>query len=131
MLAFDDIKLGSCLCDLDADETAEVIQIAHFGTQAFNLGFWSTAACLSVPSIAAKKSLRLGVADRSTPYLSLSGIAAISGVGDRAKASSFVYAADHDRDENQPPPKHFAHGDNFLIVPITPINRPGHDHDNP
>jgi hypothetical protein len=38
MLAFDDIKLGSRRRDLDARETGEVVQIAHFCTDTLSLG---------------------------------------------------------------------------------------------
>jgi feruloyl esterase len=52
------------------------------------------------------------------------------GVGDTSRASSFVCAADRDRDDNQPPaPKYLDDGDNYPIVPINNRDH-AHDHDS-
>jgi feruloyl esterase len=56
-----------------------------------------------------------------------------SGVGDPTKASSFLCAADHDHDDNQPPAsKYLNDGDNYPIVPITTTDDHDHrrDHEN-
>ena len=51
-------------------------------------------------------------------------------MGDPTKASSFVCAADGDRDDNQPSaPKYLNDGDNYPIVPIDDSNQT-HDKDS-
>jgi feruloyl esterase len=60
-----------------------------------------------------------GVTDLSRPVCPYPALPRYSGVGDTTKASSFVCAADRDRDDNQPPaPKYLDDGDNYPIVPI-------------
>jgi feruloyl esterase len=68
------------------------------------------------------------VQDFSRPVCPYPELPRYRGVGDPTKASSFVCAADYDRDDDQPPaPKYLNDGDNY---PIVPIDDRGHDHDN-
>jgi feruloyl esterase len=70
-----------------------------------------------------------GVTTFARPLCPYPALPRHSGVGDPTKASSFVCAADRDRDDNQPPaPKYLNDGDNFPIVPIDDRDH-GHDHD--
>jgi feruloyl esterase len=76
-----------------------------------------------------------GAQDFSRPVCPYPALPRYSGVGDKTKASSFVCVGDRDRDDNQPPaPKYLDDGDNYPIVPVTPIDdrdrEHGHDHDN-
>jgi feruloyl esterase len=60
-----------------------------------------------------------GVADLSRPVCPYPALPRYKGVGDPTKASSFVCAADTDRDANQSPAaKYLNDGDNYPIVPI-------------
>jgi feruloyl esterase len=71
-----------------------------------------------------------GVTDLSRPVCPYPALPRYSGVGDTTKASSFVCAADSDRDDNQPPaPKYLDDGDNYPIVPIDDRDH-RHDGDN-
>jgi feruloyl esterase len=71
-----------------------------------------------------------GVTTFTRPLCPYPALPRYSGAGDPTKASSFVCAADRDRDDNQPPaPKHLNDGDNYPIVPIEDRDH-GHDHDN-
>jgi feruloyl esterase len=73
-----------------------------------------------------------GVTAFTRPLCPYPALPRYSGVGDTTKASSFVCAADSDRDDNQPPaPKYLNDRDNYPIVPIDDRDRDrGHDHDN-
>jgi feruloyl esterase len=73
-----------------------------------------------------------GVTDLSRPTCPYPALPRYRGAGAPTKASSFVCAADSDRDDNQPPaPKYVNDGDNYPIVPIDDRNRDhDHDHDN-
>ena len=54
-----------------------------------------------------------------------------SGTGDPTPASSFRCVADKYHDDDQPPGlKYLDDGDNYPIVPVTPINDNGHDHES-
>jgi feruloyl esterase len=65
-----------------------------------------------------------GVTDFSRPVCLYPALPRYSGVGDTTKASSFICAADGDRDDNQPPaPKYLNDGDNYPIVPIDELDR--------
>ena len=71
-----------------------------------------------------------GLTDFSRPVCPYPELPRYSGVGDTTKASSFICAADGDRDDNQPPaPKYLDDGYNYPIVPIDHRNR-GRDPDN-
>ena len=71
-----------------------------------------------------------GVQDFSRPVCPYPELPRYSGAGDTTKASSFVCAADRDRDDNQPPAqKYLNDGDNYPIVPITPTDDHDHGHD--
>jgi feruloyl esterase len=71
-----------------------------------------------------------GVQDFSRPVCPYPELPRYSGVGDATKASSFVCAADNDRDDNQPPAqKYLDDGDNDPLVPIGDQDR-RHEHDN-
>src|SRR5215472_14794993 len=71
-----------------------------------------------------------GVQDFSRPVCPYPALPRYSGAGDGTKASSFVCAADSDRDKNQPPaPKYLDDGDNYPIVPSDDRDR-SHDRDN-
>jgi feruloyl esterase len=60
-----------------------------------------------------------GVTAFTRPLCPYPALPRYSGVGDPTTASSFMCAADRDRDNNQPPaPKYLNDGDNFPIVPI-------------
>jgi feruloyl esterase len=60
-----------------------------------------------------------GVTAFTRPLCPYPALPRYSGVGDPTKASSFLCAADSDRDGNQPPaPKYLDDGDNYPIVPI-------------
>jgi feruloyl esterase len=64
------------------------------------------------------------VQDFSRPVCSYPELPRYRGVGDTAKASSFVCAGDRDRDDNQPPaPKYLNDGDNYPVVPIKEHSR--------
>ena len=68
-----------------------------------------------------------GVQDFSRPVCPYPALPQYSGVGDMTKASSFVCAADSDRDDNQPPAhKYLNDGDNY---PIVPIDHRDYDHE--
>jgi hypothetical protein len=59
-----------------------------------------------------------GVTDLSRPVCPYPELPRYKGVGDPTQASSFVCAADRDRDDNQPPaPKYLDDGDNYPNVP--------------
>jgi feruloyl esterase len=65
-----------------------------------------------------------GVTDFSRPVCPYPALPRYSGAGDATKASSFICAADGDRDDNQPPaPKYLNDGDNYPIVPIDELDR--------
>jgi feruloyl esterase len=67
-----------------------------------------------------------GVTTFTRPLCSYPELPRYSGAGDPTKASSFVCAADRDRDDNQPPaPKYLNDGDNYPIVPIDDHSRDG------
>jgi hypothetical protein len=69
-----------------------------------------------------------GMQDFSRPVCPYPELPRYKGVGDPTKASSFVCAADYDRDDNQPSaPKYLDDGDNY---PIVRINDRGDHHDN-
>jgi feruloyl esterase len=71
-----------------------------------------------------------GVTDSSRPICPYPELPRYRGVGNPTEASSFVCAADSDRDDNQPPaPKYLNDGDNYPIVPIGGQDR-RHEHDN-
>jgi feruloyl esterase len=71
-----------------------------------------------------------GVTTFTRPLCPYPALPRYSGAGDPTKASSFVCAADRDRDDNQPPaPKYLDDGDNYPIVPIDERDH-AHDHDN-
>ena len=60
-----------------------------------------------------------GVQDFSRPVCPYPELPRYSGVGDTTKAESFVCAADHDHDDNQPSaPRYLNDGDNYPIVSI-------------
>ena len=68
--------------------------------------------------------------DSSRPICPYPALPRYKGVGDPTKASSFVCAADRDRDDNQPPaPKYLNDGHNYPIVPIDDRDH-RHDGDN-
>jgi len=70
-----------------------------------------------------------GVTAFTRPLCPYPALPRYSGVGDPTKASSFICAADSDRDDNQAPaPKYLDDGDNFPIVPIDDRDH-GHDQD--
>jgi feruloyl esterase len=69
--------------------------------------------------------------DFSRPICAYPALARYKGRGDMTKASSFVCVADEDHDDYQPPaPKYLDDGDNYPIVPITPIDERDHAHDH-
>jgi feruloyl esterase len=74
--------------------------------------------------IIAYKVSSAGVTLSSRPVCPYPELPRYKGVGDPTKASSFVCAADGDRDDNQPPaPKYLNDGDNYPIVPIDGLDR--------
>jgi len=71
-----------------------------------------------------------GVTTFTRPLCPYPALPRYGGAGDPTKASSFICAADRDRDDNQPPaPKYLDDGDNYPIVPIDDRDH-GHDHYN-
>jgi feruloyl esterase len=65
-----------------------------------------------------------GAEDFSRPVCPYPALPRYSGVGNTTQASSFVCAADSDRDDNQPPAlKYLNDGDNYPIVPIDDRDR--------
>lgn len=70
-----------------------------------------------------------GVTTFTRPLCPYPALPRYSGVGDPTKASSFLCAADSDRDDNQPPaPKYLDDGDNYPIVPIDDRRDDDHRH---
>jgi feruloyl esterase len=63
------------------------------------------------------------VQDFSRPVCPYPALPRYSGMGDTTKASNFVCVGDSDPDDNQPPaPRYLDDGDNYPIVPVTPID---------
>jgi feruloyl esterase len=80
--------------------------------------------------ITAYKVTSAGATLFSRPVCPYPELPRYKGVGDPTKASSFVCAADGDRDDNQPSaPKYLNDGDNYPIVPIDDSNQT-HDKDS-
>jgi feruloyl esterase len=80
--------------------------------------------------ITAYKVATTGATLFSRPVCPYPELPRYSGAGDTTNASSFVCAADHDHDDNQPPPpKYLDDGDNYPIVPVTPTYGRDHGHD--